>query len=482
FTIGVLAGFFDGLVTRPDRLRDVLASDAGIVASTRGGGLSRFDGESKAWSPIFETRAISGDLIVPPTTLGGEQILTARLRRGRVNLFSSGTPDLLVVDASTEWQPQPTIELPQATRQLIPVGNDRLLAVHNAGIVIASRSKLEDEIASVLGERDANNDDESVEDGDLESTDGEEPTGDEPPAVEAPPAFRSNWFSNLLGITGGDDLFQSILPRGVSLGQPNDLAISTSGDWLVLYSQGRIVRLAAPNEDADSVTKDPVWELAVDRNLEGDASVRARLAVSAGRILICRDKESPELLNADSLETLATIESEGLEEIDRVLGLPAGKNGESRFLVLDANAQCVPVTGDQGTLSAGSPLSYSDVESFSYDPPSDRLAIAFAIDKVDLLDPSDFSVQERIRPSLSRWRWVDRYVVTPLRTITPQTGELGDTISALVSGESSISVGPNPDQDEDKMRYKIWRPVLSCATFIGVMLGISCVYFSRRDF
>jgi hypothetical protein len=78
---------------------------------------------------------------------------------------------------------------------------------------------------------------------------------------------------------------------------------------------------------------------------------------------------------------------------------------------------------------------------------------------------------------------VERYVVTPLRTITPQTGELGDTIASIVSGEDSLQL-PFATAGEPAIieRYNVWRPVLTCGGFIAVMLLIGCVYFSRTDF
>ena len=76
---------------------------------------------------------------------------------------------------------------------------------------------------------------------------------------------------------------------------------------------------------------------------------------------------------------------------------------------------------------------------------------------------------------------MDRYVITPLRLVIPQTGELGETIAAMVSGKSAMSFDDGSG-DEELVRYDIVRPVASCATFIVVMLMVSCVYFSTRDF
>ena len=103
------------------------------------------------------------------------------------------------------------------------------------------------------------------------------------------------------------------------------------------------------------------------------------------------------------------------------------------------------------------------------------------IDRIDVVHPSDLSIVERIRPSLQRWRLIDRYVMSPLRMLIPQTGELGETIESMVSGKSAVTIDDGSEQGQ-VVRYDILRPVLSCATFITVMLGLSCLFFATRDF
>ena len=51
----------------------------------------------------------------------------------------------------------------------------------------------------------------------------------------------------------------------------------------------------------------------------------------------------------------------------------------------------------------------------------------------------------------------------------------------MVSGKSAVTVDDGSEQGQ-VVRYDILRPVLSCATFITVMLGLSCLFFATRDF
>ncbi len=83
------------------------------------------------------------------------------------------------------------------------------------------------------------------------------------------------------------------------------------------------------------------------------------------------------------------------------------------------------------------------------------------VDQIDRLDMESLSVLEQIRPTLVGWRLVNRYLITPLRTITPQTGELGQTVAAIVGGKSAIAINQNGVDEGDVVRFKILRPVLS---------------------
>ena len=84
-------------------------------------------------------------------------------------------------------------------------------------------------------------------------------------------------------------------------------------------------------------------------------------------------------------------------------------------------------------------------------------------------------------PDLPPRRLLEKYLISPARFITPQTGELGETIEAIISGKSAKTILDGPSAGE-VVRYQLFRPILSCASFTILMLVVSCLYFSRRDF
>jgi hypothetical protein len=160
-----------------------------------------------------------------------------------------------------------------------------------------------------------------------------------------------------------------------------------------------------------------------------------------------------------------------------------GLGDEERFALLsgDGRLRLIIRSDDTTGYRITDPIGTTEIEGIHFDRKSGKVYLSHHVDRLDVLDASTLAVVESIRPELARWRWVDARIMTPLRSIIPQTGELGETIAATVSGQSAIQVNNN-SEDAELVRYKIIRPIASCAAFIAVMLTVSCVYFSTRDF
>jgi hypothetical protein len=304
------------------------------------------------------------------------------------------------------------------------------------------------------------------------------------------PAQEQGWLSKLTNMMGGATSgFTSVLPPRMAITPPRAVVVDDKGQWLIALSRGRLLRLQRPS-DAPG-TQQP-WTLSADLTLEGEASRRGVIAVSGDVLLVSRAEEPLQLVDATSLRPIQELELPSSLVSVSVMELPSslvsvsvkGLGTDTRFALLTSDGRCQIVrrSGETaGEFELCKPLATKEVESIHFQPASDSLYLVHHIDQVDVLDAQSLSVRKQIRPSLAKWRLVDRYVITPLRLLIPQTGELGETIAAMVSGKSAMSFDDG-SEEEELVRYDIVRPVFSCAAFIAVMLVISCVYFSTRDF
>lgn len=449
--VGVIGGLFDAFVKRPDEIRGLTVVGTQIFAATEGSGLLRFDEDENVWKEIFASSATNRDRVLTPIPLADDAIGTAKVRGGRFNPFGAGPLDMLVLSEATEWEPEPSLRLPAATSELFR-GGDSVFSLNTGEIAMASAASL----LKAAGEVE-----ESEEDGDADET-AEKPAG-------------QGWLANLTNMmgqaTGG---FTSVLPDQMAISSPRDILVNPDGNSIVAISRGRLIRLERPDGDGKAA-----WTLAAERLLDGEASLRSVIADSGDRLMVARSEQPLLFFDIKTLEPVG----EPVALDDSLEPLRAESLGEGgRFALVTSDGRC-RVIEDSGedNFRVGKKLGPSEVETVYLHRATGELYVAHHIDRLDVLDAKDLSVKRTIRPSLARWRMVDSYGISPMRLVIPQTGELGETTASMVSGKSAIAIN-SPSGEEELIRYDVFRPVLSCSIFILVMLSISCIYFSTRDF
>lgn len=446
--IGAIGGYFDGFVTQPDKIRSLVLAGDNLIGTTRGGGVVRYDDKARQWQDLMtETRP--EDLVLSVAKLSDDHVVTAWVRGGRYNPYGSGSLDVLVLQRSEDWSPEPGIRLPIATRRLMAIKDKTLFAMNTGGLMRADAQRVIDSVSENEGK--------SKKKKDAKGKSG-------------------NWLADLVRMRGGATKdFQSVLPSGVPLVQPARVVVDDKGKWMIVYSLGRISRLEEPDENGEA---NAAWNRTANRELPGEAAEATVVAVSGNLVLISRDKEPVMVLDAESLETIEELDLPSGDSIVSATGLHDGRH----FVAVMSDGTTRMITSGESGTSIDDLLGFSEVESIAIDHGTNRLLVAHHIDQVDVVDVTSLESVRRIRPQVKGWRLAEQFVIRPLRTLTPQTGELGDTVAALIAGDSAVKIGQNPAEETEVIRRKVMRPVLSCAGFIFVMMLINCWYFTSRDF
>ncbi len=448
FVVGFVGGLFDALVQRPQAIENLMVSGETMLGATHGGGLVRFDAESNRWVEIFETRLGQADRTLAPIQLDERHIATAYVRGGRFNPFGLSAPDLLVLSEETDWNPEPALRLPAATTHLYRVG-DQVLTMNSNGLAVADRSV----ILRAIGAEDEE---------------------EKPPTQTAPAGELNKWIEKLANMTGATtEGFRSVLPPGTSVSPPRSLVVGENGQWSIYVTRNQMSRL----EKGTSGDGEGHWKLTAERNLDGEASQRAVTGISGNVLMVGRAEEPLLFFDATTLQPIAKRDTPSTTFPLRIQGTGDGAS----FAMLSSDGRCRIVTLQDSTVDIGKPLGVSDIVTLLVDRDHQSLHLVHQVDRVETLDLKTLESVSSVNPSLSGWRFVDRYVMTPLRTVTPQTGELQQTITAIISGESAVS-NPYGGEEVQHARLRIARPVIGCSIFIIVMLSIGCVYFSQRDF
>ncbi|TWU08045.1 ABC transporter permease [Stieleria varia] len=462
--IGFVGGFFDGNVTGPDTIQSVVVNGDAVVVATRGGSVKRWDDANDRWDVLVDGKGRDADVILAPTVLDNDHIATARISGGRFNPFGSGTLNLLVLNRDDDWKPESALRLPIATRRLYSIDDKWMMALNTTGLAVVERQSVLD--SAGLQENDPG-DQKVTSDGSTTSSEVSAET-----QSESVPDLATR-LGNLFRMQGGPtDKFRPILPSTVALALPARVVVTDDQTSLIVYTRGRLMRLKLPE------SMEQRCEVIAERTIEGDESLPTVLAVSGDRILLARDDEAARVLDANTLDEIQTL---SWQDSSAVVISVAGMGVRNRFVLVNSDGQAAIAAEESGTWQCRD-LTIDDVTALSYDAKTDVLAVAHDVDQVDLLGAADLKRRDRLQPQLQDWRFTERYFITPLRTLTPQTVELTGTVGALISGKSSFALVQEAQEERDVIQRKMVRPLVSCSAFILVMLTISCVYFSTRDF
>ncbi|MCH2588301.1 MAG: hypothetical protein MK004_07480, partial [Planctomycetales bacterium] len=80
-------------------------------------------------------------------------------------------------------------------------------------------------------------------------------------------------------------------------------------------------------------------------------------------------------------------------------------------------------------------------------------------------------------------QYVYRYALLPIYTVFPKPGELNNVITRLFQEDSTVAIsGNNDDLQADQVEIDIQTPLISNAIFLIIVLALTCLYVSRKDF
>lgn len=440
--IGFASGMMDELVSDPARIRQISVSgqpdDPTIFSSTRGGRLQRWDDTTERWQeiPLDDYR---GDVVLGPVPLGEGQYATTRKSLSPMGLRGDGV--LAIIDttekdeATGQYKLRRGAKLPRGTSGLLATSDNGLLAYGSSGVYFASGQSLRLSQAAKV------------------------PSG----------GFLAGLVNLLDSDTAG---FESILPDDFYMQSPFEIELLPNDD-LVVYSAGSLLRLQRQAQTTN-------WKRVASTDVEGEAARETQLGVSGSLVAIARNEEPLRLFDFATLESRGQIEVPQSKAIAAISGNPAGNAFAIRFT--DDTAAMLAGADEPRFTDLPGELAGASLETLEFAADGSLMA-AYAHDSLVVLSPDDQQPRLRLRPGLSYWRLANEYVVQPLRSVIPQTGELrSETTRAALSGGTSQELGQGVFAELTRSRLDVRRPVLTCLGFTAVMLLIGSVMITRQDY
>ena len=270
-------------------------------------------------------------------------------------------------------------------------------------------------------------------------------------------------LSNKLFVRQGPDKPKPVTSRGVC-------AINQKTSEIAVYGN-RIVSVFRPVEEgylldrSIEVETDAPDSMSCQLTFEGDTIM---LALGNGQIITLR---------GSTLEELFGYRPDLHHAIENVAATQDGRwffvlyrQGTARMLDTENPKEMTlaPFTG-QGNISAVSVSGTGEI------------LVADRGNRVTRYGAKDFEPIKTVRPDDGRIEQIYYWGIKPLYSIWPKPGEFYKVVAWFADGDDGA-----PANEIDlrlKPRYRSpWAPLTSGLAFMAVMLGLSCLYFWRKDY
>ncbi len=438
FLMQAANGITEGFIEGPHIITRLSVQEDRILAATRFGKLERWDDEARKWQVVLDTSPMEPRWLLGPAQLKDGNAVVAQGRPPR-----GGAGRMLLYQAESK-SAEATWPLPNGCIDLNVAPDGSVVAATITGPYLLSAK-------------------EALETG-VNADDGE-------------PLER---LMNYFGVNRRADGFEPLTPEGIDLYSPVAQAL-TGDQHIIVYSRGELIRIPIQSPRAKAVTARQSVTLSED-NSSDQAPL---MAVVDRTLLFVRPNEALQLFDAVSLEKKAEVEIGEWGDIRGIAVSPDRSQcvvlmWQGDVLLLDQAGLAKLSEGSQHTKRDGLPhVKFERANAVAWKD-NHQFLVAHNTDSLDVLEASDgLKTIERIRPRLSGWRTLHRYVIDPIGNSIPR---LGPTVQATILGDDRISLGELDDPDNRSIPLNPWRPLINCVVFTTLIIGIACFYFQRLDF
>jgi hypothetical protein len=427
WSLGTANGLVETLALTPRKLQTLVPAGKTMIAANSST-VFRWDDETQDWQSIFAARddnampfAFMRQLVGPVYDARAQRILAFRASLPGVPGMR-GVNRLLIGKQDDEWRRSEGITVPEGAAALLVASQGEVIVAGSHGI-----HRLEGDL--LARQQDINFF-----------------------GVRVPLPERGGRFANI-----GPRL--SLRPIISAAMDP------VSGNIGLLDGRKLVLVVRQP---------DGKYQQAAERSF--DAKRSGKLALASDQVFLTTDTgellrydmrlepRSSLFLPLDGAVDAVTASGDGLylAAISRrgILAMLDLKQGEPFLL---------PVVG-QGSISA---LAFEDHD----------LLVADRLTRVTRYHPADRQRKQQFDPPMSLAERIYRYALHPLYTVFPKPGQLNETVSyVLTPKDTTAGAFRFEDQDTTATEVDVWGPIWSNSLFLVVLLAVSCVYVSRRDF
>ena len=269
--------------------------------------------------------------------------------------------------------------------------------------------------------------------------------------------------SNKLFVQLGPDKPTPVSSRGVC-------AINQKTSEIAVYGN-RVVSVFRPTEQGY------LFDRSIEVETKAPDSMSALLAFEGDTIMLALGNGQIITLDGDTLEELFGYRPDIHHAIENVVATKDGRwffvlyrDGTVRMLdTQNPDAMALAPFSGQGNISAVCVSNTGD------------LLVADRGNRVTRYDQEKFEPLKTVRPDDGTIEQIYYLGIQPLYSIWPKPGEFYKVVAWLAHGDDGAPVNEIDLRLKPKYRSP-WAPLTSGLAFMAVMLGLSCLYFWRKDY
>lgn len=431
FTVGtskqlIELGFLNGT-----RIAAIVPAKDALIGRDRSSNVSVWDEQQQLWNPIFAgsggpQRFPSFEMLVGPVYDAKADRLVALEGAGGRFGMSGASSKLVVGDRESGWTRVGGTQTPPGIQSLFLEPKGAILVVGPGGIY---------------------------------RFEGEATAANKPFKVFGLDIARKDVTARFVPAAAAGSL---------KWGAPFSAAQDPNTGRLAVYHTGKL----------DLVAADESGQYAVKQTVDFGTMKAAMVAIAGKTVLVALATGEVRVLDAETLAVRKSFDPFDKIEPQAVSADSSGKyfavlSHDSRVWIYDAAAD-TPIEDDLRGQEDLSAVTFTDAGT---------VLAADRFDRVTEYELPSFAQKRTLSPSGDFLKRFYLYFLKPLYTVFPKPSQLDNMVSYLLTEKKTGSLsGEDDDLQGQRVVLEVWEPVISNSIFLALLLGVTCVYISRRDF
>lgn len=430
FAVGVTKSALDNAFLDGRRTANIIPAGETLIRLNQTGSGYEWDGENNEWQELFEQRRRGG----PPGAgrqaawLGAYYDATndrlVGIRSGGGSRWFRSSSKLAIATQDTDWKPQESIDTPNGTRVLLPTADGEILVAGTDGLY-----RLEGE------------------------------------AVGPADAFKL--FGMSLPGLGESARFVRVDDETLEWRRPFAAAIDPVSGRVLICSG-----------ETTAILKKEAGTYIAESSISIETSEERIVGFGGGKFLTASQSGTIRMFDASTMKLVSQQAPFGTNEPKLVVTSPDGRWAAILFhhrkvWIYDGkeDRSFIPSLNGQG-----------DISAIAFGPDSSFL-VADRFGRITRYAPDEsFAIKATMEPEPDFLETLYTRVIDPVHTIFPKPGEMENVVTWLMTRQQTIGPDDTDELSTSRQVIDIQEPLWSNLAFLAIMLTVTSILITRRDF